>query len=58
MTEPVRQEVKVEQLDYIPEDAPSKDQVIWFGYIGFGIVIGSIFISIAFLALILVWMLQ
>jgi hypothetical protein len=58
MSEPERQTVKVEQLDYLPEDSPSRDQVVWFGYIGFGLVIGSIFVGFAFLVLMVVWLLQ
>jgi len=58
MSEPERQEVKVEQLDYLPEDAPSKDDVVWFGYIGFGIVVGSIFLGFAFLVLVVMWLFQ
>jgi hypothetical protein len=57
MSEPERQEVKVEQLDYLPEDTPSKDSVLWFGYIGFGIVVGSIIVSFAALVLITMWLL-
>ena len=57
MTEPARQEVKVEQLEILSEDVPSKDQVIWFGYIGFGIVVASIVISFAALTLITIWFL-
>ena len=58
MSEPERQEVKVEQLDYLSEDVPEKDQVIWFGYIGFGIVVASVLVSFAALTLILVWFLN
>jgi hypothetical protein len=58
MSEPERQEVKVEQLDYLPQEDKSRDQVVWFGYIGFGIVVGSIFVSFGFLILMVMWLLQ
>ena len=58
MSEPERQEVKVEQLDYLPKHAASKDDVVWFGYIGFGIVVGSILLGFAFLVLAVMWLLQ
>jgi hypothetical protein len=58
MSEPERQEVKVETLEYLPEDMPGKDSVIWFGYIGFGIVVGSVLVGFAALVLTVVWLLK